>query len=210
MFTKVCLLLFSPMKILYFGAAIGMLLMSACTSDATQNQAATNNGGQEEAESVNYYALSQFFDDQWAMLKESPYVLLKTITVNDKTDSSFVSLDEAAFKEIRAHFDPNDISGSAFKNLYYIEENYNPDEDMYFINYTAKRDDLLTQKQTIVVNDEDLRIMSIYIESHKSNLLRSESIKLNYNPEKSIVIQEWSKRIFSKPQTTVTKYFFNY
>jgi hypothetical protein len=164
----------------------------------------------EEEEEENYLSINQYLDKQFEMQQHQNYVLLKVVDKNGTIDSSYVDVNKSFFDTLKEIFGPTDINGTMFKNKYKVATSHDFSNAMIFVQYTALDTDLLTQKAYWSIHDETMKIKSVYIETQKSSFFKSKSTKLNYNTEKSIVIQEYEKAMFSELSTTITKYFYEY
>jgi hypothetical protein len=188
-----------------------LVIVTFWVSFISCKDAQTNTASDENTIHIeNYFSIKQFMDDQWELYKDDVYVLMRTIQYKNQSDTAYVDLDEKNFKDIRAYFDPIDISSKTFLNLYHVEEIYDSSQEMYIINYLANNDELLLQKLSLVIHDETLKIMSIYAETQSKNIFKTKTSKLNYNPKTSIVIQENEKPLIGDAKHTITHYFFEY
>lgn len=163
-----------------------------------------------EEDDGKFFSIKEYLEGQRDLLCEQPYVLLKVVEKNGKADSSYVDGDKKFFDELITRFAATDISDNVLKDKYKVAQSHDFSNAMLFLYYDALDEKLLTQKLQLSVHDETFKILSVYIETSKSGWFRSRSAKLNYNTEKSIVLQEYEKSLFSDPVTTVTKYFYNY
>lgn len=191
-----------------------MILALACSSfmacNSGEKSTEQNANVQLIDSSQGLWSIKAYLDDQWILLQDAPLVLLKTVEQNGKVDSSYLQLDEKGFAEIRAFFDKTDINDSKMRNLYSVEEFSDFGNAFIFLNYKALDPELLTQKVELGINDETMKIKTVFIETRKSSLFKSEIMKLNYNSNKSIVIQQDIKKMFSDPERIVTKYLYEY
>lgn len=175
-------------------------------------QGAKDNASVQAAEEDEgkYFSITEYLEGQAELQKDQPYVLLKVVEKDGRSDSSYVEVNKGFFKELGTYFAPTDISDVILKDKYQVEQSHDSGNEMLFLYYNALDKDLLTQKVELGIHDETYKILSVYIETRKSGLFRSRATKLNYNTEKSIVIQEHEKSLFSDPVTTVIKYYYNY
>jgi len=183
---------------------LGLLFFSGCKwFDKDQLQP-------ENSNAETYYSIKGFLDDQWRYLEGQPITLLRVATFNGHSDSSFVRLDSTVWKEIRKQFDPSDIAESRFLGQYdfsmYDEDALN----QIVLSYTAKNNDLLTQKLNIGMDNVNHRIRTIYIETRKSNRTYETSRKLTYIPRQVISIQAFEKSVISKRENMRVAYYFKY
>lgn len=157
-----------------------------------------------------YFSIVEYLQNEKEMQQPQAYVLLKVVEQEGKVDSTYVDANEAFFDELTTMFKAADISDKMYLDKYIVEESHDFANALYFINYFAADDNLLTQKLQLSLFDETSRLVSVYMETHKSSLFKTTSYKFNYNTEKSVIIQEYKKSLFSDAVRTVTKYYYNY
>lgn len=164
----------------------------------------------EQEDEGKFFSIKEYLEGQRDLLAGQPYVLLKVVEKNGKSDSSYIDGDTKFFEELNAYFAPTDISDNILKNKYGVEQSHDFGNAMLFLYYNALDEKLLTQKVQLSIHDETFKVLSVYIETNKSGWFKSRSAKLNYNTEKSVVIQEYEKSLFSDPVTTIIKYYYSY
>ncbi len=181
---------------------------SSCKRGAGDSTSVHEDAAEEEE--GKYFSIKEYLEGQEDLQKDQPYVLLKVVEKNGRSDSSYVEVNKDFFRELGTYFAPTDISDVILKDKYQVEQSHDFGNAMLFLYYNALDKDLLTQKVQLGIHDETYKILSVYIETNKSGLFRSRATKLHYNTEKSVIIQEYDKSLFSDPVTTVTRYYYNY
>ena len=157
-----------------------------------------------------YYSIKGFLDDQWHFLEGQPIVLLRVATFNGQSDSSFVRLDSALWKEIRKQFDASDIGETRFLGQYDFSMYQENALNQIVLTYTAKNPDLLTRKLDIGMDNVNHRIQTVYIETRTGNRTYEKNRKLTYIPRQVISIQAFEKSVISKPENMRVAYYFKY
>lgn len=159
------------------------------------------------ADKGTYFSIKQFTQDQWNTFHGEPITLVKTVTENGKTDSSYVNAYNMDWGWVFKLFFASDISDKKFLDHY----NFNmfADDNTATMNlyYEAKDKNLFTRKLMISADQNNRKIKSIYIETEKDGW-SSFSQKLYYLPMKLIQIQEYKKPFIGPAKETVTEYRF--
>lgn len=185
-----------------FIALIGTsIVFLSCNSDTNTPDESLENG------LIN---LKEVFDDQWRIKKDQPFVLLKTITYDDKVDSSFVNQDSVLFYQLSDYFIKADISNPDFISQYDYSESYDNASGMVFLHYIAKDPKSYTQKLELTMDRFTSKLLNVYVETQHNSFFNDKSQKLLYSADKGFFIQEYEKRIFSDPKKTVLNYYYKY
>jgi len=183
---------------------ISLILLTAVSckkkqADTTKNQAQIDGG---------YWSIIEFGKDQWKTFHGQPFSLQKIVTVNGKTDSTYLSAYDVDWGEILKVFFESDISDKKFIDHYNFSSF---DEDVtatHTFYYEAKDPDLFTRKLQISIDPTTNRIVSIFIETQKSSQYDGSSHKLYYAPLKVIQIQDFDNTHTGKPVERLTEYRF--
>lgn len=157
-----------------------------------------------------YFSVQQFLDDQWATRHGQPVSLLRIISFNGMTDSSFVNLDSTLWSTIRAKFDEADIGNPKFLEQYTFNLFEDKDLQLINLNYEAKLPDLFTRKMYVGVDAFNNRVRSVYIETNKQNKVYRRSQKLYYAPDRVIQIQEFEKSLTMPEKDLKVEYHYKY
>jgi hypothetical protein len=171
---------------------VAMMGPAGCAPGEQQGSALEGQG--------TYFSIVQFAQDQVASYVGQPYTLVKTVTLNGQTDSSYVHQDRVDWGEIMEVFFATDISDPRYLDRYQFEEIKDETTNSRIYYYQAKEEKLLTRTLQIVTNAENNRIKNIYIETLKKGLLATRSQKLFYTPLKTIQIQEEETGPLSAPR----------
>lgn len=141
----------------------------------------------------SYFSIIQFAKDQWDTYRNQPYSLEKVVTMNGKTDTTYLSALNMDWGSILKVFFDTDISDKKYLDRYnfsLFEDDATLTRNFY---YEAKEQDLFTRKLQIAADEETNKIRSIYIETSKNGTLNDLNQKLYYVPQKLIQIQEFEK-----------------
>ena len=156
-----------------------------------------------------YFSIMQFAGDQWTTYHGMPFGLVKIVSTNGKTDSSYVSaLTMDWGTDVLKPFFESDISNRKYLGHYRFSSF---DDDLLGTRtyaYDAIDDDLFTRKLYISFNPENNKIVSIYIETQKQSNAKTITQKLLYKPLKLIQIQEFEGASMGAKMETEVKYIF--
>lgn len=162
-----------------------------------------------DEDAATYFSIKQFLDDQWENRKDIPFTLTKIATMNGETDSSYIGLDSVLWENIRAKFDPTDISEPKFLNQYEISSFEEETMDYTTLRYQAKTKKQFTQVLNIDIDNFNNRVRAIYIETLKENAIYKKTEKLLYIPDDLIQIQEFEKSVVSPEKNMKLSFRFN-
>jgi len=151
-----------------------------------------------------YFSIIQFADDQFQTFGEQPYTFRRVISLNGKTDSSYVSSFEMDWKSILQPFFASDISDKKYLDQYNFSLFEDDVTDTRTLMYEAKDNKLFTKLLQIVTDQENNKITSIYVETEKNGKLQ----KLLYAPVKLIQIQEFETSVIGNDKALKVEYFF--
>ncbi len=154
------------------------------------------------------FSITQFLDDQWAILNGQPYTLTRIETGDGKTDTAFVELNEKVWNEIRSSFDATDISDSSFKDKYKFEIVEDPENGLVNLSYTANSEDEFTQKLIVVMDGFNHKVKTMHVETRDDGTFSYKSQKLSYIPYRSIIVQRYDKSFLSSEEETKVLYKF--
>lgn len=189
-----------PMKILNSAFLLCFLIFSLASCK--------NKPEVVDEDAATYFSIKQFLDDQWKNREGIPYSLTKISTMNGITDSAYIGLDSVVWKNIRAKFDPTDISDTKFLDQYDISSFEEESMDFTTLRYEAKTKKQFTQIMNIDIDNFNNRVRSIYIETLKENSIYKKTEKLLYIPDDLIQIQEFEKSVVSPEKNTKISFRF--
>ena len=166
----------------------------------------------KEADSTiagNYFSINQFMLDEWNTYAGEPFMISKTVRINDgKTDSFITNSDTISWAPLVKAFSETDISDRKYLGQYkFTQFDDNADETHNFF-YEAIDEDLFTRKLLITIDRYNSKIKGIYIETEKKSFLEDVVQKLYYAPLKTIQIQTESKPMLGSKKHTVVQYDF--
>lgn len=168
-----------------FTIVIAFLFVGSCKP--------ASEAGQPSTDGIFYFPLKGFIKDQWDTYHGQPFSLVKTVILNGKTDSSYISGMEMEWGALIKMFFDADINHPKFAGQY----EYSNFDDMSTgtrnLYYEAKDVTLYTRKMHIAIDLETSRIRSVFIETEDNTRGHSKNRKLFYKPVKLITIQEFEK-----------------
>jgi len=185
---------------------MGVAIMAMMFLSCKKKDAAANTDDKKFANfSIKNYEL-----DQWNTWHGEPFVILKTVTVDKKTDSSYTNSDTISWAPIFRAFAATDISDLEFSGKYNINSFEDPQDGTRNLFYQAKEEeeDLFTRKLLITFEPRNNMITGIYIETFKKYFMGEVTGKLYYSPMKTIQIQTDDKPLLGKRKLTVTEWNF--
>lgn len=186
-----------------FPAAVLFAVLMACTSRKASEQNQT-----QSAEAGSYFSIIQFAKDQIDTYAGQPFTLVKTVTLNGKTDSCFVQSLRMDWADVLKVFFESDISNPKFLDKYQFTEFEESATDSRVFFYEAKEPGLFTRKLQISVDPLTNKIRSIYVETEKIGKLSTRAQKLFYRPVNLIQIQELERGTLGKDRDLRIQYRF--
>jgi len=157
----------------------------------------------------NWFSIRQFGIDQWnSYVGGTPFVILKTVKVNNKIDSSYTNSDTLNWGNIFKTFFETDISDSTLQDQYTYTAFYDNEDMTLNLFYKANDPDLFTQKLEVTVDQYTRKVRGIYIETYKKDVWGEYKQKLVYVPMRSIQMQEDEKPLFGAKKYVITEYSF--
>lgn len=159
---------------------------------------------EDEIDDRGYFSIAQFAADQFETFSGQPYTLLKTVTLNGQTDSSFVSALNMEWGSILAVFFKTDISDQRFIGRYQFSSFEDGVTSSHTFFYEAKDKSLFTRSLQIMVDPFSNKIKSIYIETAS----KGKTGKLLYIPLKLIQIQEYASSFIGGEKDLRIEYRF--
>lgn len=186
--------------------SISIIGATSCKNNTTSKEIDVVSNNTDEL----YYSSTQFINDQWNTNKQQPYVVLRVVNENGKSDSAYLQQDEKLFKEFSKYFVAADIAKKEFLGKYNYSENFDQESGFAFLTYTAKDPELFTQKVEISMDPYSSKIIAVYIETKDEGIFSSNNQKILYTIDKGIFIQEYSKTLFSDRKERKLAYLYKY
>jgi hypothetical protein len=181
--------------------ALCIVLLSASCKKKTPAPAASD-------DKRTYFSIQQFALDEWNTYAGEPFLIRKTVTVDNKSDSSFTNSDTLDWSGIFKTFFAAEISDPKYLGHYNVKSFADDDDFTINIYYEANEDDLFTRKLLITIDRETRLVRGIYIETIKESLLKATVQKLYYRPMKTVQIQTIEKPVWGAEKHTVLQYDF--
>ncbi len=187
-----------------------LLLLCFAFVAVSCNKENTPKPASAKAEEGNYFSIVEFTRDQLHTHWNQPYTLLKTVTLNGNTDTSFAPANTLDWSAVFKVFFESDISNLKFLEAYDFSSFYEDLTDTRTYNYQAKDAKLFTRKLQVNTDAENGKITSIYIETKKETALSTKEQKLYYAPLKVIQIQEHTGGTAIESRDLRVAYYFEY
>lgn len=191
----------------YFGLVAGLLVITfgSCKKKEVKEPSEVYNG--------NYFSIEEFALDEWNTFAGEPFVIVKTVKANGKTDSSYTNSDTINWAPIMKTFLETDISDKKYLGKYKFTQFDDNADDTHNFFYEAEDKDLFTQKLLITIDryrteTGGYKVKGIYIETLKNTAWSEQIQKLYYNPLKTIQMQTDDKPRVGKAKLTVVQYDF--
>lgn len=155
-----------------------------------------------------YFSINQLIDDQIDLYYGQPFTLYRIATLNGKTDSSIVNVDNMDWAAILKAFRGADISDKKYLDHYKFSMFDDDATGNRILIYEALDPKLFTRQLQIIIDPSNLKILSIYIETAKVTTWRSRKQRLLYMPLKIIQVQEDEKTLVGEPRNLKVDYRF--
>lgn len=189
------------MRTWLFGILLAALAFSSCKEKPAEEDYSKETG--------SYFSVRQYALDQWNTFMGEPFLIVKTVRVNDgKWDSSYTNSDTLDWGAIFHEFFLTEISDRQFLGKYKFTQFDDNEDETHNFFYEAKEEDLYTRKLLLTIDQYNQMVRGIYIEAAKSSPFEERLVKLYYKPMKRIQIQETVKPLFGASKHTVTEYEF--
>ena len=176
-------------------------MVAGCKKKETKDEFADIKG--------NYFSINQFIVDQWNNFDDMPFVIIKSTRVDGKTtDSVITNSDTLNWAQIFNIFSATDISDRKNLGLYNFNQFDDNQDNTHNFFYMAKDNDLFTQKLLITLDQRNMRVKGIYVETYKKTVFDECTQKLYYSPIQNVQIQTDDKPLFGKRKHTVVEWDF--
>lgn len=152
--------------------------------------ACSEKNGDEQPVTGTYFSVIEFAQDQWYLYQGQPRGIMKTVYFDGKVDSTYTNAFEVDWASILKVFFETDIGDPKYIDQYNFsafEEEITTSKGFY---YEARNEKLYTRKVHITSDYFTDKVKSLYIEAEKSDRMGTKSLKLYYEPLKSISIYE--------------------
>jgi hypothetical protein len=183
---------------------IGLLVVAFCGCKKKKAVKDEQNNSQG-----HYFSISQFALDEWNTFAGEPFVIVKTVRINDgKTDSSYTNSDTINWAPIIHTFLETDISNPKFDGKYKVSHFEDNNDGTFNLFYETEDEDLFTQKLLITVDQFTRKVQGIYVETIKNTAWSEQIQKLYYSPLKTIQIITDDRPRLGKKKLSVVQYDF--
>ncbi len=177
---------------------LGTLFLSSCKEDNKLDMFANVKG--------TYFSVKQFSLDEWQTHAGEPIVFKQTVTLNGKTDTSYVNIEQLDWRPILKTFVETDISDRKFLGQYTFNQFDDATDNTHNFMYVANNKNLFTQKLLITMDVNSMKVRGVYIETYKKSIWNERIQKLYYAPVKIIQIQQYDHPLVGSKKELVTTY----
>lgn len=157
-----------------------------------------------------YFSVTDFFNDQWKTRSSDAYTLLRIEEKGGQRDSSYIPLDSAVWKSMRAYFDTADIGAASFMGRYKFDMFTDETTETIHFHYEAVDPELFMRKMDVSADMFTKLVKSVYMETRRTENGRSISRKMQYMPDRIFQIQTLEKGAQGPEQNTLLEYRYKY
>ena len=157
---------------------------------------------------TNYPDLNLIAKDYLLNYEKNPYTFLKISIEKGKKDSSYVKANDINWKEINELFSEANLYNEKYEKQYsitVISDTLNP---LMTLIYTGINPQNLVQKLSIIAENFDSKIRSVYWEINDEGFFNSKQKKVLYVVGKTLQIQQYTKNAFEKEKRKIIQYNF--
>jgi len=175
-----------------------LLEMSSCKSKITYNGDSM----------INYPDMGMILQDNLEPYEKAPYTYRLVTVENNKKDTSYLHANEVKWKTIKQPFLDASLYNKELDRQYKIDVITDTITSTLTMIYTSLNPENLTSNLSIKANLADNKVKSIYAETRDAGFFSSTEYKLLLVNQKTIQIQELSKKPFSSLKQKVTTLTF--
>lgn len=157
---------------------------------------------------INYPDINLLLDQTLRPFEKEPNSFRKVIRTQTTNDTTYHKANEIKWKEVEYPFLQSSFFDKKYDKQYKIDILEDTLSTTLTVMYTSLNPKNPTQKMTIRTGQPDNKVLSIYIEYNDIGFLTSQNYKLLYLPQRTIQIQDISKKPFSEMTTKITTYTF--
>lgn len=155
-----------------------------------------------------YFSINQLIDDQIDLYYGQPFTLYRIATLNGKTDSTIVNVDNMDWAAILKAFRGTDIGDKKYLGNYKFSMFDDDATGNRILVYEALDPKLFTRQLQIIIDPSNFKILSVYVETAKNTTWRSRKQRLLYMPLKIIQVQEDEKPLIGGSRNLKVDYRF--
>lgn len=173
---------------------IVVLEMSSCKSKTTYHGDSM----------INYPDMEMILHDNVEPFEKEPYTFRMVTIENNKKDTTYLHAKEVKWKTIKQPFLDASLYKKELDRQYKIDVITDTLTSTMTMIYTSLNPENLTSNLSIKANLADSKVKSIYAETKDAGFFSSTEYKLLLVNQKTIQIQELSKKPFSSLKQKVT------
>lgn len=139
---------------------------------------------------------------------KEPIVYKRIVLEKGERDTSFIKSADMPWEEIKEAFMDADIKKKSLDKKYSIDLLGNSEMGAFTLLHTALSPSLYTQSMSLVIDDFDKKLRSLYVETDDPGFFSSKSERLLLIPGQTIQIQRNTKPMFSEAKSIIRTYSF--
>lgn len=182
--------------------ALAIIVISSC-----KNKSGSSGKQNEDTAKKEYYPISSFIQSQVKNIDSLPLAVIKYTTVDTKTDTAVI--DKRDFAAIAGYFTSPDITSTGIKAQ--IEETSFIDASIGTIalTYTANNDTIALRKADVLLNQDNSRVRTIYIEKKETIADGNTIKKMLWTADRNMQVTSIKQINGSPEKVTVEKYVWD-
>ncbi|MFT3749255.1 MAG: hypothetical protein QM768_13100 [Agriterribacter sp.] len=154
-----------------------------------------------------FYPISSFIQAQIKKLDSLPLAVIKYTTIGNKTDTSIT--EKKDFAAIAGYFAMPDITAPGIKNQFEETSFIDASISTISLTYTAKNDTISLRKADVLLNQENSRVNTIYIEK-KSRIAEEGKIqKMLWSVDRNCQVTTIQQAAGSPEKIIIEKYVWD-
>lgn len=157
--------------------------------------------------SKQFYPISNYVYGELNYLDSMPLAVIKYTTIDGVTDTSVV--EKSKFKGIAQSFFTPDIGSSKFKNQYKEESFIDATLGTITLTYTATNDTAEIRKTDVLLNQEDTKVRTLYVEKKITGTDNSGTQKMLWTTHRYCQITTLQQKTDTPEKIIVEKYVWD-
>ncbi len=187
-------------KYFIFSIIFMCIFFTSCKEATLEERLAATNG--------TNFSIKRFIYNQWKANAGKPFVILKTIKIDGKVDSSYSNSDTLNWNEIFDVFYETDISDKKYVGHYKFNQIEDKEDQTINLMLDASEDDFFVRKFMLSIDMNTEKVRGIYIETFKHSALGEVQQKLYYAPMRTVQIQTYEDPLIGTKKNKIVQYYF--
>ncbi|MBN8785938.1 MAG: hypothetical protein J0I84_02480 [Terrimonas sp.] len=186
-----------------------LIVLSICTILACNNKNAASSAGQQNEDTTQkeFYPISGFIQAQIKKLDALPLAVIKYTTINNKTDTSIIEKND--FAAVAGYFTTPDITAPGIKNQFEETSFIDASISTISLTYLAKNDTIALRKADVLLNQDNSRVTTIYIEKKSAVANESKTQKMLWTADRNMQVTTIEQAAGSPEKVIVEKYVWD-